>query len=79
MLERIFKFYGSVTVGKRGQIALPIELRTADEIKPGDKLLVFGEKRKDSSGIFLIKAEILSIIKDEIMNYMKEKFGDTVI
>ncbi|MDI9634659.1 AbrB/MazE/SpoVT family DNA-binding domain-containing protein [Kamptonema cortianum] len=33
-------FYGSVTVGERGQIVIPHEARTELGIRPGDKLLV---------------------------------------
>ncbi|MCC6685546.1 MAG: AbrB/MazE/SpoVT family DNA-binding domain-containing protein [Fimbriimonadaceae bacterium] len=33
-------FYGSVTVGERGQVVIPAEARTEMGIKPGDKLLV---------------------------------------
>ena len=36
-------FYGSVTVGERGQIVIPAEARAAMDIKPGDKLLVMRE------------------------------------
>jgi len=37
------KFYGSVTVSERGQIVIPAEARQDFDIKPGDKLLVFGD------------------------------------
>ena len=33
-------FYGSVTVGERGQIVIPAEARADLGIKPGDKVLV---------------------------------------
>jgi AbrB family looped-hinge helix DNA binding protein len=33
-------FYGSVTVGDRGQIVIPAEARAELDIKPGDKLLI---------------------------------------
>lgn len=33
-------FYGSVTVGERGQIVIPAEARADLDIKPGDKLLI---------------------------------------
>jgi len=38
------EFYGSVTVGERGQIVLPSKLRKEFEIKAGDKILVLGRK-----------------------------------
>ena len=35
-------FYGSTTVGERGQIVLPAKMRKEFNIKKGDKLLVIG-------------------------------------
>ena len=35
-------FYGSSTVGERGQIVLPAKMRKEFNIKKGDKLLVIG-------------------------------------
>jgi AbrB family looped-hinge helix DNA binding protein len=34
------QFFGTVTVGERGQISIPQEARELYDIKPGDKLLV---------------------------------------
>ncbi len=36
------QFYGSVTVGERGQVSIPAEARRSFDIKPNTKLLVFG-------------------------------------
>ena len=49
------KFYGSVTVGERGQIAIPAEARRDLEIAPNAKLLVFGGQAKHM--LMLMKAE----------------------
>ncbi|MGE5308498.1 MAG: AbrB/MazE/SpoVT family DNA-binding domain-containing protein [Deltaproteobacteria bacterium] len=35
------KAYGAVTVGERGQLVIPAELRKELSIKPGDQLMVF--------------------------------------
>lgn len=35
-------FYGSVTLGERGQVVIPAEARKVFNMQPGDKLLVFG-------------------------------------
>lgn len=35
-------FYGSVTVGERGQVVVPVGARKRFNVNPGDKLLVFG-------------------------------------
>ncbi len=37
------KFYGSITVSKRGQVVIPADARKDFGIKTGDKLLVFGD------------------------------------
>jgi len=37
------KMYGAVTVGERGQVVIPAEIRKQYEIKTGDKLIVFAK------------------------------------
>ncbi len=39
------KFYGSTTVGERGQIVLPSEMRKEFGIRSGEKLVVFGSEK----------------------------------
>ena len=63
------KFYGSVTVGERGQIALPVELRKKQGIKQGDKLLVLGRDEKDTAGVFLMKGDMLSKMMESFKNF----------
>jgi AbrB family looped-hinge helix DNA binding protein len=36
------QFYGTTTLGEKGQVVIPAEARKAMGIKKGDKLLVFG-------------------------------------
>lgn len=36
------QFYGTTTLGEKGQIVIPSEARKAMGLKKGDKLLVFG-------------------------------------
>jgi len=71
MFEHV-KFYGCVTVGERGQIALPVNLRRIYKIKSGDKLLVLGKTEMENWGIFLVRAEILSKILVEFGEKMEE-------
>ncbi len=60
---RMVDFYGSVTVGERGQIALPSKLRRELGIQAGDKILVMcGPEKKI---IHLIKADMLAEMFDE--------------
>jgi len=37
------KFFGSVTVGERGQVVIPADVRKSFKIKSGDKLVVLGK------------------------------------
>lgn len=36
------KFYGTTTVGEKGQVVVPAEARISMKVKRGEKLLVFG-------------------------------------
>jgi AbrB family looped-hinge helix DNA binding protein len=66
------KFYGSATVGERGQIVLPANLRKDFHIKKGDKLLVIGNA--ESYHISLVNAESMNTYLDFIskqINKMK--------
>ena len=36
------QFYGSVTIGEKGQIVIPQEARENMKLKKGDRLLIFG-------------------------------------
>jgi AbrB family looped-hinge helix DNA binding protein len=40
------KTYGSVTIGERGQLVIPAELRKALSIKSGDHLMIFAKLDK---------------------------------
>jgi len=52
------KFYGSTTIGERGQIVLPAKLRNDFKIQKGDKLLVLGNA--DGFHISLVNPETMS-------------------
>ncbi len=39
--EHDVEFFGSATVGERGQVVIPSDARQKLEIRPGDKLLIF--------------------------------------
>lgn len=56
--ERMPRFYGSVTVGERGQVAIPAEARREQDITPGGKLLAFGGP--DGRALMFVKAEFLT-------------------
>ncbi len=50
------RFYGTVTVSDRGQIAIPSQARRDFNIEVGEKLLVFGDMEH---GLALAKADDL--------------------
>ena len=49
-------FYGTATVGERGQLVIPSEARTELGINPGDKLLVMKHPLHDGLMVFKIEA-----------------------
>jgi AbrB family looped-hinge helix DNA binding protein len=61
-MMKAMKFYGSTTVGERGQIVLPAKLRNGFKIKKGDKLLVIGNA--ETYRIILVNPESMSTYLD---------------
>ena len=51
-------FYGSATVGERGQVVIPAEARKNLDIHPGDKLLVMRHPH-EKGGIVLCKIDAM--------------------
>lgn len=43
-MKNIENFFGTTTIGKKGQVVIPMETRKKMSWKEGDKLLVFGLK-----------------------------------
>ena len=60
-------FYGTATVGERGQIVIPAEARKELGIHPGEKLLIW--QHPSHNGLMLFKIESVR----EFMNVMLEK------
>lgn len=56
-------FYGSATVGERGQVVIPANARAELEIKPGDKLLIM--KHPVHQGLMMVKLDHLRGFLDE--------------
>jgi AbrB family looped-hinge helix DNA binding protein len=61
MLHHSEKIMGITSVGERGQVVIPAEVREELELQKGDKLLVFA-KRKHFIGMVKV---------DEISGFMK--------
>lgn len=69
------KAYGAVTVGERGQIVIPAELRKALNIKPAEQLMVFAKldkkvislmPAKDFSRFLAQAAKIISRLESRV-------------
>lgn len=70
-------FYGSVTVGERGQIVIPVEARTEMGMLPGDKLLVM--RHPAHKGLMVFKIEAVRQFLDEFaarIEKLEEVAGD---
>lgn len=59
------KFYGSTTVGEKGQVVLPADLRRDLKVETGDKLAVMVIKKAGFSGIVMIQTGLLTTMLDK--------------
>ncbi len=59
-------FYGTVTVGERGQIVVPAQAREEFDINPGDKLLVF--RHPHQAGLVIVNVANVG----RIMTFMEQ-------
>ncbi len=57
-------FYGTVTVGERGQVVIPARARKQHRLEPGEKLLVFRDPH--ARGIVLARLEDVQAILGEL-------------
>lgn len=51
------QYFGTTTLGERGQIVIPKAARELFDLKAGDKLLVLGSKER--GGLALVKADLM--------------------
>jgi AbrB family looped-hinge helix DNA binding protein len=61
------KYWGSATVGERGQMVIPADARKALGIEAGDKMVIFGHER--GRRLFLVKADVVT-------QYVTRALGD---
>ncbi|WP_138494400.1 AbrB/MazE/SpoVT family DNA-binding domain-containing protein [Paenibacillus pinistramenti] len=64
------KVLGTTSMGERGQIVIPREAREELDIQPGEKFIVFGNKRKGA--VILVKAEMFNRFADFFMSASKK-------
>jgi AbrB family looped-hinge helix DNA binding protein len=62
-------FYGSVTVGERGQIVIPAEAREEQGIRAGDKLLVM--RHPVFNGLVVAKFESIKDFHEDFMGQVE--------
>jgi AbrB family looped-hinge helix DNA binding protein len=65
--------FGTVKVGEKGQIVIPKEAREMFGIKPGDLLMVIGDKRR---GLTIMKADDVRELVNKILEKMDKKEED---
>ncbi|MFZ5364101.1 MAG: AbrB/MazE/SpoVT family DNA-binding domain-containing protein [Patescibacteria group bacterium] len=63
-----FKFYGMTTVGERGQIVIPKEVRSVMKTHSGEKFFVFAH---DDEIIAMIKPEKFNSLIKEMTGVLK--------
>ena len=68
--EREHKFYGSTTVGERGQIVIPAEARRDLNITPSTKLLVFSGPGGET--LVIARAESMAEYIAHTKNFMAQ-------
>jgi AbrB family looped-hinge helix DNA binding protein len=59
------RLYGTVKVGDRGQVVIPVEARKELDIKPGDLLFVMSGRNR--RGIAMVKADAMKELAEKIM------------
>lgn len=64
-------FFGTTTMGSRGQVVIPAAARSSLKIKAGDKLMVFG---KFDQVVGLVKAEAI----DSFIKKLMSQFGQVL-
>lgn len=69
------KFYGSTTVGEKGQVVLPTDLRRDLKIETGEKLAVLVIKHMGFEGICMVKSNLLITI---IEKFFGGKLNDLI-
>lgn len=64
------RYAWTAKVGEKGQIVIPKEARDIFNIKPGDTLLLLGDKKQ---GIAIVKSELFHNILDAVLKTPPEE------
>jgi AbrB family looped-hinge helix DNA binding protein len=73
------KFFGTTSMGERGQVVIPSDARDELGIKSGEKFVVFGDARKGT--VILVKSEIMNKFANLFFNTSKrfEKIAKEIL
>lgn len=71
------RFRGAASVGERGQMALPAELRRELDVKSGEKLLVFRVDGHEAA-LVLTADGIASLLEGAAADELRQVFSDLV-
>lgn len=69
-------FFGTVTIGERGQIVLPKKARDIMKFEPGDILVVLGDTNPGSAGVALISSDVFLKMADEFTGALAKNEGE---
>jgi len=66
-------FFGTVTIGERGQIVIPKEARELFQLKAGSRLIVLGDENPGYQGLAFISADTFLDSMQEILDHFYPK------
>lgn len=66
------KFWGTVTVGTKGQVVIPAKARDKFNIKEGEQLIMLS--MHENNGIMLVKAEFL----EKMIQHMQSSISEVL-
>lgn len=64
------RVFGTAKVGDRGQIVIPKEARDLFQIRPGDTLLILGDKE---TGLIVSRPEVLADIANKLFETVRNE------
>jgi AbrB family looped-hinge helix DNA binding protein len=64
------KFWGSATVGSKGQVVIPADAREKLDIKEGDKLIVISPPR--NNGVVFLKGDAIEDMLQHVQTGLEE-------
>jgi AbrB family looped-hinge helix DNA binding protein len=76
-MHKRLNFYGSTTLGEKGQVVIPVEAREKLELTKGQKLLAFGSSE---NMLVLAKPEIIEQFADilgDLNRTLEQESNDT--